>query len=81
MFHALCLNCCFGSSAYGARTLEMICMFLVPVEFMCCFCRLQITLDNSGTYAASSCSDKTVSIAEFDSGECVASMSGHSGEL
>lgn len=38
-FHALCLNCCFGSSAFGARTLEMICMFLVTLELIRCFCR------------------------------------------
>ncbi|KAK2561059.1 Mitogen-activated protein kinase-binding protein 1 [Acropora cervicornis] len=39
---------------------------------------VKITLDSSGTYAATSCSDKSVCITEFDTGECVASMSGHS---
>ena len=39
----------------------------------------QIQLDPSGVYAATSCSDKSVNIYDFDAGECAAVMYGHSG--
>lgn len=39
----------------------------------------QVQLDPSGQYVATSCSDKNISIFEFNSGECVATMFGHSG--
>jgi len=38
-------------------------------------------MDNSGYFTATSCSDKTLSLYEFDTGECMATMSGHSGIL
>ena len=39
----------------------------------------QVQLDPSGQYVATSSSDKNISIFDFDSGECVATMDGHSG--
>lgn len=39
----------------------------------------QVQLDPSGTFLATSCSDKSISIIDFRSGECVAKMFGHSG--
>lgn len=36
-------------------------------------------MDPSGLYIATSCSDKNLSIFDFYSGECVATMYGHSG--
>ena len=41
----------------------------------------QIQLDPSGLYAATSCSDKSVNIYDFEAGECSAVMYGHSGRL
>ena len=41
---------------------------------------IKVELDPSGMYAATSCSDKTLSIFDFYSGECVATMTGHSGK-
>lgn len=40
----------------------------------------QVQTDHSGIYIATSCSDKNLSIFDFSSGECVATMFGHSGE-
>ena len=40
---------------------------------------IQIQLDPSGLYAATSCSDKSVNIYDFEAGECSAIMYGHSG--
>lgn len=40
----------------------------------------QVQTDPSGVYIATSCSDKNLSIFDFSSGECVATMFGHSGE-
>ena len=40
----------------------------------------QVTLDPSGLYMATSSSDKTISLYDFYSGECLAKLSGHSGE-
>uniref|UniRef100_A0A8D2IH16 WD repeat domain 62 n=1 Tax=Varanus komodoensis TaxID=61221 RepID=A0A8D2IH16_VARKO len=37
-----------------------------------------VQLDPSGTFLATSCSDKSISIIDFRSGECVAKMFGHS---
>ena len=37
-------------------------------------------MDRSGFYAATSCSDKSLSLYDFEMGECVAGMVGHSGE-
>ncbi|XP_060908400.1 mitogen-activated protein kinase-binding protein 1-like [Labrus mixtus] len=39
---------------------------------------LKVQLDPSGQYVATSCSDKNISIFDFFTGECVATMSGHS---
>ena len=39
---------------------------------------IRLELDPSGYYVGTSCSDKNLSIYDFFSGECVASMSGHS---
>ncbi|KAJ7304118.1 hypothetical protein JRQ81_011643 [Phrynocephalus forsythii] len=39
---------------------------------------LKVQLDPSGTFLAASCSDKSISIIDFHSGECVARMFGHS---
>lgn len=41
----------------------------------------QVQTDPSGQYIATSCSDKNLSIFDFYSGECVATMYGHSGKL
>lgn len=40
----------------------------------------QVQTDPSGLYIATSCSDKNLSIFDFYSGECVATMYGHSGK-
>ncbi|KAK5853187.1 hypothetical protein PBY51_006997 [Eleginops maclovinus] len=39
---------------------------------------LRVQLDPSGQYVATSSSDKNISIFDFDTGECVATMDGHS---
>ncbi|XP_010226321.1 PREDICTED: WD repeat-containing protein 62-like, partial [Tinamus guttatus] len=39
---------------------------------------LKVQLDPSGTFLATSCSDKSISLLDFHSGECVARMFGHS---
>lgn len=39
---------------------------------------LKLNFDDSGLYAASSCSDKQVYIVQSSTGDCVATMSGHS---
>ena len=39
---------------------------------------IKVVLDRSGVYLATSCTDKTISIYDFHSGECVATMFGHS---
>jgi WD40 repeat protein len=39
----------------------------------------QVLLDRSGFYAATSSSDKSLALYDFDIGECVAGMVGHSG--
>uniref|UniRef100_A0A3Q3F9A6 MABP1/WDR62 second WD40 domain-containing protein n=1 Tax=Kryptolebias marmoratus TaxID=37003 RepID=A0A3Q3F9A6_KRYMA len=39
---------------------------------------IKVQIDPSGLYVATSCSDKNVSIFDFFSGECVATMFGHS---
>ncbi|XP_041832683.1 mitogen-activated protein kinase-binding protein 1-like [Melanotaenia boesemani] len=39
---------------------------------------LRVQIDPSGQYVATSCSDKNISIFDFYTGECVATMSGHS---
>ncbi|KAB0390803.1 hypothetical protein E2I00_016712, partial [Balaenoptera physalus] len=38
----------------------------------------QVHVDPSGTFLATSCSDKSISVIDFYSGECVAKMFGHS---
>ena len=42
------------------------------------FYLLQVVLDQSGMYAATSCTDKTLAIYEYESGELAATMFGHS---
>ncbi|XP_062872404.1 WD repeat-containing protein 62 [Trichomycterus rosablanca] len=39
---------------------------------------LKVQLDPSGMFLATSCSDKSICIFEYDTGECVAVLSGHS---
>ncbi|KAM4825462.1 WD repeat-containing protein 62 [Thomomys bottae] len=39
---------------------------------------LKVQVDPSGTFLATSCSDKSISVIDFYSGECVAKMFGHS---
>nr|XP_020476980.1 mitogen-activated protein kinase-binding protein 1 isoform X3 [Monopterus albus] len=39
---------------------------------------IKVQIDPSGLYIATSCSDKSISIFDFYSGECVATMFGHS---
>ncbi|XP_027473429.2 WD repeat-containing protein 62 isoform X4 [Zalophus californianus] len=39
---------------------------------------LKVHVDPSGTFLATSCSDKSISVIDFYSGECVAKMFGHS---
>ncbi|KAM7074458.1 WD repeat-containing protein 62 [Ciconia maguari] len=39
---------------------------------------LKVQLDPSGTFLATSCSDKSIALIDFRSGECVAKMFGHS---
>ncbi|KAK2890339.1 hypothetical protein Q8A73_018639 [Channa argus] len=39
---------------------------------------LRVQIDPSGQYVATSCSDKNISIVDFYTGECVATMFGHS---
>lgn len=39
----------------------------------------QLQLDSGGVYAAISCSDKTINLLDFESGECEAAIHGHSG--
>ncbi|KAK2088277.1 mitogen-activated protein kinase binding protein 1 [Saguinus oedipus] len=38
-----------------------------------------VHVDPSGTFLATSCSDKSISVIDFYSGECIAKMFGHSG--
>lgn len=38
----------------------------------------QVSLDSSGIYVATSCTDKTLSVYDYYSGECMATMLGHS---
>lgn len=37
-------------------------------------------MDPSGSFFATSCSDKNITIFDYGSGECVATLFGHSGE-
>ncbi|XP_060114317.1 WD repeat-containing protein 62 [Heteronotia binoei] len=39
---------------------------------------LKVQLDPSGTFLATSCSDKSISVIDFHSGDCIAKMFGHS---
>lgn len=43
-----------------------------------CLLYLQVSLDRSGIYVATSCTDKSLSIYDYYSGECMATMCGHS---
>ena len=40
--------------------------------------QFQVVLDQSGMYAATSCTDKTLAIYEYDTGELASTMFGHS---
>lgn len=40
----------------------------------------QVHMDPSGSFFATSCSDKNIAIFDYDSGERVATLFGHSGE-
>lgn len=42
------------------------------------FALIQVVLDQSGIYAATSCTDKSMCIYDYYSGECMATMFGHS---
>ena len=37
-----------------------------------------MVLDRSGVYAATSCTDKSLSVYDYTTGECMATMVGHS---
>ena len=37
-------------------------------------------MDPSGSFFATSCSDKNISIFDYESGECLATLFGHAGE-
>ncbi len=37
-----------------------------------------MALDRSGQYAATSCTDKSLSVHDYHTGECMATMVGHS---
>eukprot|EP00095_Tigriopus_kingsejongensis_P003257 maker-scaffold69_size418775-snap-gene-2.28 protein:Tk03257 transcript:maker-scaffold69_size418775-snap-gene-2.28-mRNA-1 annotation:"mitogen-activated protein kinase-binding protein 1-like isoform x2" len=39
---------------------------------------IKVALDRSGVYAATSCTDKTLAVYDYHSGECMATMYGHS---
>ncbi|XP_035215773.1 mitogen-activated protein kinase-binding protein 1-like isoform X2 [Stegodyphus dumicola] len=39
---------------------------------------IKVVLDNSGTYLATSCTDKSLYLYDYNSGECLATMFGHS---
>ena len=39
---------------------------------------LKLTIDSTGTFLAASCSDKSIAIIEFQTGEIVATLVGHS---
>ncbi|XP_077521792.1 WD repeat domain 62 [Amblyomma americanum] len=39
---------------------------------------IKVALDPTGTYLATSCTDKTLALYEYSTGECLASMLGHS---
>lgn len=39
---------------------------------------LQVVLDSSGTYLATSCTDKSLYLYDYTTGECLATMFGHS---
>ncbi|XP_059095788.1 mitogen-activated protein kinase-binding protein 1-like isoform X3 [Tigriopus californicus] len=39
---------------------------------------IKVTLDRSGVYAATSCTDKTLAVYDYQTGECMATMYGHS---
>ena len=39
---------------------------------------IKVVLDRSGIYLATSCTDKTLAIYDYHTGECMASMAGHS---
>lgn len=41
-------------------------------------CILQVVLDRSGIYVATSCTNKSLSVYDYYSGECMATMYGHS---
>ena len=47
---------------------------LTKISSLC----LQVVLDQSGIYAATSCTDKNMCIYDYYSGECMATMFGHS---
>lgn len=47
---------------------------------LCWTCRVQVQMDPSGSFLATSCSDKNISIFDYESGDCVATLFGHSGE-
>uniref|UniRef100_A0A4W5L8X8 Anaphase-promoting complex subunit 4 WD40 domain-containing protein n=1 Tax=Hucho hucho TaxID=62062 RepID=A0A4W5L8X8_9TELE len=40
---------------------------------------LKVQMDPAGIYLATSCSDKSICIFDYESGECVATLFGHSG--
>lgn len=49
---------------------------------MCwCWCWGQVQMDPSGSFFATSCSDKNISVFDYESGECVSTLFGHSGQM
>lgn len=57
----------------------LLCTYTVYELYNFCISAWQVQIDPSGQYVATSCSDKNISIFDFYTGECVATMFGHSG--
>ena len=51
---------------------------MIRFDYFVVWIRLQLCLDNSGLYVATSCTDKTLAVYDYYSGECMATMYGHS---
>lgn len=71
----LCYDCLGYSGAFSCSSKDFLTRSL---HFS--YLVNQVQTDPSGLYIATSCSDKNLSIFDFYSGECVATMYGHSGK-
>ena len=65
--------------ALSSRWNKPLCDRYSTAQSYSSFLLAQVTLDPSGLYAATSSSDKTISLFDFYSGECLAKLYGHSG--